>query len=83
MANIINIWEPKWITREVYVSKYKVKDGPNIIHFTKTALPDLVMDGAMIRNYPLASNGTIPVYKVPIRHFDPVDNGQLSLIKED
>ena len=35
MKNIIDVWEPKYVTNQVLVAKHKVKKGDNYIRFTK------------------------------------------------
>lgn len=65
---MIKIWEPRWHDRVALIAKYKVKDGPNTIKFTKGSLRGKMytMDGADIRSYPLETNGKIPCYAVPL-----------------
>lgn len=76
---VINIWEPHWMSSSVYIATYRVKPGENRIHFTgvpgkpKLIHPDLIMDGARIKTYPLASNGKVAVYKVPLADFGQAD----------
>lgn len=71
--NDIPILDPHYITKSVYVSKYKVKDGPNRIVFTRAKMSPLIMDGARMRTYPLTTNGKIPVYRIPLADFERED----------
>jgi hypothetical protein len=65
------IRQPRWHDRKVLIAKYKVKDD-NLLTFTETKqLADKVfkIKGAVIKKYPLESNGVIDCYAVPLELF--------------
>lgn len=67
MANI-QIWQPRYKDNTALVARYKV-GAVNHISFTKAkhlAGRVFVMDGDLIRQYPLETNGTIACYAVPM-----------------
>lgn len=71
----IEILEPKWSTREIYIATYKV-DEHNVIFFTKDnaikSFPDrYYLSGKTIRKYPVYGmptklGGIQRVYRVPV-----------------
>jgi hypothetical protein len=70
MREMIEVWEPKWKTREVLIACHKVSRGRNLIKFTKTkSLPYVYeLDGDDIMDCPVVSNGRIECYAVPISY---------------
>lgn len=73
--NTIEIFAPKFKTKEVLIAPYRVASGINRIVFTKTWQGvELYMDGERIKSYPIQSNGTIDVHAVPIADFDKTSN---------
>lgn len=66
---MIEIWAPKWKTREVLIACHKVSShGTNYIRFTKCkSLPDIYeVDGEDIANCPVINNGRIDCFAVPL-----------------
>ena len=71
----IEIFEPKWATREIIIATYKVIDH-NVIYFTKDSAKNkypgkYYLDGKTIRKYPVQNmptknGGSIRVYYVPM-----------------
>ena len=65
---MIEIWQPRWHDRVVLIACHKVKDGDNLISFSKVKgleEKEFHMDGDKIRSYPLDDNGKIQCYAVP------------------
>lgn len=71
--NKIEIWEPRYSTREVLVAAHKV-GLHNLIVFTKAkSLPgEWYVSGQDVKKYPLTDNGKIPVYTVPLTALTPM-----------
>lgn len=69
MINSITIWQPRYSRNDVLVACFRVKPGMNRIIFTRTTYPDLYMDGAEMKKYPVDSNGKVACYAVPIKDF--------------
>lgn len=68
-VNLLEIWQPHYLTNSVYIAKYKVQDGKNRIYFTKDAQlygKVFEIDGEVIRRYPIVTNGKIDCYDVPM-----------------
>ena len=66
---MIEIWQPRWHDRKVLIAKYKVSSGKNSIRFTKAKSllgKTFDLNGDIISQYPLETNGTIPCYAVPL-----------------
>lgn len=79
--NHINIWQPKYSTKEVLIKSFNIHNGINQIDFTKCDHPSLQMDGMKIKSYKMIGHGKRGVYAVPIKDFDTVTlTDQLSLI---
>ena len=78
MANVIEIWQPHYLTNSVYIAKYKVKkakDGIIRLQFTRDAnLLGKVfeVDCATVENYSIVTNGKIDCYDVPMRELREV-----------
>lgn len=72
---IIEIWNPKYSTREVLVATKKIKDWVNIIEITKDkdyAWKQLKIHSDVARKCRIQSNWTIPVYCIPLSSFEIV-----------
>lgn len=68
---MIEIWAPKWKTKEVLIAKYKVKDGMNKIIFTRVPSlkgKEFFVSSELIRRCVLKpkANGSIDCYMVPL-----------------
>jgi len=65
---MIEIWNPKWKTREVLIACHKVSKGQNLIRFTKcNALKGIYeASGADIMRCPIVNNGKLDCYAVPL-----------------
>lgn len=66
---MIEIWEPKWKTREVLIACHKVSShGKNYIRFTKCkSLPYVYeIDAEDITSCPVINNGRIECFAVPL-----------------
>ncbi len=75
MANVIEIWQPRYKDRTVLLATYKVKDGENLIKFTKA--PELKglyrVDGSRVRACPISNNGKIDCFTVPLSYLEKVE----------
>ncbi len=71
---MIEIWQPRWKDRVVLIATFKVKDGENVIVFTKapTLNGRYSVSGDVIRSYPIESNGRIDCYAVPLRELKKI-----------
>ena len=66
---MISLWQPRWHDRTVLIATYKVSNGNNTIIFTKAkSLKGIkfILDGCLIRSFPISNNGTISCYAVPL-----------------
>ena len=68
LSKVLDIWQPRWHDRTVLIACTRVHNGDNVITFSKTpSLPGRYhIDGALARSYPVASNGKILCYVVPL-----------------
>ena len=67
--SVITIWAPRWHDKVVLISERKVRKGKNKIVFTKVPkFKDkvFILEGDVIKRFPLDSNGVIPCYAVPL-----------------
>lgn len=75
VRTVIEIWQPRWKDRTVLIACHKVRDGENLIQFTKArSLPGLYsVSGSTIKNSPRCSNGRIECYAVPLAELTTVE----------
>ncbi len=77
--NIVDIWQPKWSTRQVLIGKHKLLSDPTIIRFTK------IKDGnewagvwsvskKEIMSSQTVNNGKIDCWAVPLDKLTRVEN---------
>ena len=67
---MLEIWQPRYIDKKVLIATFKVQDGDNVIMFTrdkKLAGKEFHIDGAVIRQCPVETNGKIDCYAVPMK----------------
>ena len=72
MSKIIEIWAPKFSTKEVLISTKKVVSGTNIIKFTKVKSmegKEYHIEDTEIRQCRVQPNGVGEVYVVPLSKF--------------
>ncbi len=71
---MIEIWSPRWKDRTVLIACSKVREGINLIRFTKT--PSMTgtysVDSDVIRACPTQSNGKIQCFVVPLYELNEV-----------
>ena len=73
--NVIEIWQPKYMTDTCLIAAYKVKED-NIIKFTKVKHLEgmkFKISGDDIRSCEIVSNGKIDCYNVPMSMLKRVD----------
>lgn len=66
---MIEIWAPRWKTKEVLIACHKVSRGINRIKFTKVEAYKnkyYDIDSKEITSCPIESNGRIDCYVVPL-----------------
>jgi len=68
VSHEIDIWEPRWYDRTVLIKCVRVKDGDNVVTFSRTpSLPGRYhVEGRLVRSCPVGSNGKVPCYVVPL-----------------
>lgn len=74
---MIEIWAPKYSTNEVLIATHAVRDGDNLLYFSKA--PHLrgkiyKVDGALVRKCKKQKNGRGQVYCVPFESMLLVTN---------
>lgn len=76
MRNILEIFRPKYSTREILVSPRKVKDGENYVRITKDKNYKnklLKFNSEIMDNYPCQPNGRGEVVCIPISEFEIIN----------
>lgn len=70
----IEIWAPKYSTREVLIARHKVGTH-NRLTFTKaSAYPDVYyLSGETIKKCPITTNGKIDCYAVPLGELEVLE----------
>lgn len=66
---MIEIWAPRYKDDVALIAPFKVKDGDNVIRFTKAkhlAGMEFHIDGDIIRQCPKDDNGKITCFAVPM-----------------
>ena len=75
MAKYIEIWQPRWKDRTALIACNKVREGINLIKFTKT--PSMTgiysCDSDVIRACEVQSNGKIKYFVVPLYQLSEVE----------
>lgn len=67
MANIIEIYAPRWHDRKVLIACHKASVNNKIIFTKAPTLPGVYsIKGDKIAKYPIESNGVIKCYAVPL-----------------
>ena len=72
----IEVWKPKYSTREVFVATHKIKSGWNYIEITQDSAYEgklLKIDGEEARKWPTKENGRGMVYMIPLGRFEIID----------
>ena len=72
--NVIDVWSPKWSTRELLLARWKVGNDNEIRVANKNFPEPLYMSGERIRSYPVQkvprkNQPPFEVYAVPIADF--------------
>lgn len=72
---MIEIWQPRWKDRTVLIACSKVREGINLIRFTKTPSMTGVyqVDSDVIKQCEVQSNGKIKCFVVPLYELVEVD----------
>lgn len=66
-CQIFEIRQPRWKDRMVLLAKYKVGSHNQIVFTQAKSLPDTYyVSGAEVAKCKVGTNGTIPVYEVPL-----------------
>lgn len=75
--NKIEIWSPKWSTKEVLIAVYKVR-GENEIVITRGGSwnGSYYLDAATIQASPQTTNGAIKCYAVPLDKLKPLERSE-------
>lgn len=75
MSRYIEIWQPRFKDRTVLIACKKVREGINLIKFTKTPSMTGVysVDSDVIRACEVQSNGKIDCYVVPLYELQEVE----------
>lgn len=75
VGTVIEIWKPRWKDRTVLIACHRVRDGENLVRFTKTkSLPGLYsVPCSSVRNSPRCSNGRVECYAVPLAELKTVE----------
>ena len=80
MKNIIEVWKPKYSTREVLVATHRIVTGDNYVKITKDSAYKntlLKFNSEMSKKYPTQKNGRGTVVVIPLRDFEIINENQI------
>lgn len=70
---VIDIWEPKYSTREVLIATHKVMERNRIKIMKGAYAGEYFISGVVASAYPVQSNGKINVYAVPLSQLERLE----------